>query len=76
MSADYALMMGKECPYDDRTPVSWDYLAAVAVISELRSRKGLDVCFDDIDSDVREEIVDSLAAVIRGALGKHSGGKL
>lgn len=45
----------------------WAHAAARGILYDLCDRRGIKNGFDDIDEDVRKEIVESLAAVIRAA---------
>ena len=70
---------GNKYPYDapDRwwdgdgenppPPRDWSHTAARGVLADLQDRRGIKWGFEDIDSEVRVEIVDSLAAIIREA---------
>lgn len=65
------LRMGEEFPYDitddgSFVPASdWAVSAARGVLADLRDRAGIKWGFDNIDHDIRVEIVTSLAAIIR-----------
>lgn len=77
--AQRCLAMGAKYPYDapdawwnstDSTPPAasdWAHTAARGVLSNLRDRGGIKHAFNDIDEDVRAEIVQSLANIIRAA---------
>lgn len=43
----------------------WAHRAARGVVADLTDRRGIKRGFEDIDEDVRTEIVNSLAAIIR-----------
>lgn len=74
---NYSLKMAQRFPYDapdkwwnsdgENPPVAtdWAHLAARAVIINLQDRRGIKRGFEDIDEDVRREIVESLAEIIR-----------
>lgn len=64
-SAARTLARGLRHPYDDREPVDAAHRAALGVIAELKGRGGLDSVLDDLDAELRREIVDNLAEIIR-----------
>lgn len=72
------LSRGNAFPYDAKdewwgtnptppTPpvVDWAHSAARGVIADLTDRGGIKYAFNDIDEDIRIEIVQSLAEIIR-----------
>lgn len=71
--SDIYLKSGNEFPYDrpDREdePVrpltDWAHAAARGVLSNLTDRRGIKWSLQEIDEEVRIEIVDSLADIIR-----------
>lgn len=52
-------------PYDDRPPADAAHLTAQAVLADLQNRRGLGQVLSDLDGDVREEITNVLAAIVR-----------
>lgn len=48
-------------------PIDWAHSAARGVLADLTDRRGIKYGFDDVDEDVRAEIVETLAAIIRSA---------
>lgn len=60
----------KEFPYNNRPAADRFELAAQAVLADLGDRSGIDHALGDIDGDeeVTEEIVTSLAAVIKAVM--------
>jgi len=60
-----ALGMGCWAPFHGRAPVDDAEQIACAVLYNLNDRGGIKDSFCDIDDDVRLEIVQSLAALIR-----------
>lgn len=48
--------------------LDWSVVAARGVIANLQDRRSIKHGFDDVDEDVRTELVASLAAIIRQAL--------
>jgi len=75
----YTLEQGDQFPYDSEDgygtnalpPVDWAHRAARGVIAALQDRRGIKRGFDDIDEDVRMEIVSSLAEIIRQAAAEE-----
>lgn len=75
----HSLRRGDRFPYDasDRwrngdtenppPPTDWAHRAARGVIADLTDRGGIKWGFEDIDEDVRAEIVATLATIIRAA---------
>lgn len=73
------LMFGMRYPYDASDewleqdggePIDkshWSTNAARGVIADLRGRGGIKYGFDNVDEDVRLEIVEALAGIIRAA---------
>lgn len=55
-------------PYHGRAPADAYELAALAVIADLTDRRGIKHQLENIDDDVREEIVADLTAIIRAVL--------
>lgn len=60
-----AISFALEYPYDDREASDWAQLAAQAVIANLTDRRAIKRGFENIEEDVRIEIVQTLAAIIR-----------
>lgn len=46
-------------------PKDWAHAAARGVVADLQGRRAIKWGFDDIDEEIRAEIVASLAAIIR-----------
>jgi hypothetical protein len=77
--AAFRLKHGAEFPYDapdawwsvpsnEPPPASdWAHAAARGVIADLQDRHTIKRGFDDIDEDVRAELVQTLASIIRAA---------
>lgn len=55
-------------PYHGREPADSYELAALAVIADLTDRRGVKHQLENIDADVRAEIVESLTEIIRAVL--------
>lgn len=82
-NAKHALEHGAQWPYDapdsrssDIPPPAkdWAHAAARGVLADLTDRRSIKNGFRDIDEDVRVEIVESLAEIIRIA-DKENGGE-
>jgi hypothetical protein len=57
----------RKSPYNSRPPCDSAELAAQAVLAGLCDRRGVKQELIDLDGDVKEEIVTTLAAIIRAA---------
>lgn len=81
-AALHELLMGDRYPYDapdswseaypnepTPEPVDWAHRAARGIIHDLRDRRDIKQGFNDVDEDLRQEIVASLAEIIRTAHG-------
>jgi hypothetical protein len=80
MTPKQRLKHGNEFPFD-ATDSWWEgdgnnplpprdrwHAAARGVIAELQDRRGIKQGFDDLDEDVRADIVNTLAKIIREAM--------
>jgi hypothetical protein len=92
MSKSYAqrrLELGTEWPYDapdewraqdgdeaPPPPLDWAHAAARGVIADLTDRRDIKRGFENVDEEVRFEIVASLAEIMREALAKAEGHSL
>lgn len=67
--ADIRLQQGERNPYNHRPPVDWAERAALGVLADLCDRRGIKHELREIegDEDISEEIVVSLAEIIRRA---------
>lgn len=65
--AAFLLKHGNEYPYHDRPATDWAERAALGVLADLTDRRGIKHELRNIDADIRVEIVESLAAIIRAA---------
>ena len=59
---------GRKFPYNDRQPADKYELAALGVLADLCDRRGIKHELDDTDDDIKEEIITTLAAIIRDAV--------
>lgn len=84
MNPNTAIELAKLYPYDASDARLWGRpdaapppagdkatLAARAVIADLKDRRGIKHGFDGVDEEVRSEIIQSLAAIIRAAMEGH-----
>lgn len=69
--APRSLKIGTEHPYDERPAVDAAHAAAQGIIADLTDRRTIKWSFEGIDLDVKRDIVDALAAVIRRAFQVH-----
>ncbi len=83
--ASIALENGGEFPYD--APDSWwndaedgndppaprdmAHAAARGIIADLKDRRGIKTEFNGVDEDIRKEIVERMAEIIRQAMAKQ-----
>lgn len=65
--AERNLSQGEKYPYNDRPPVDWAERAALGVLHDLNDRRDIKRGFEMIDAEIREEIVVTLADIIRTA---------
>lgn len=72
--AKWTLNFGQEFPYHGRSAEDTAERAALGVLADLCDRKGIKHQLDDIDDDIRDEIVESLAAIIRTAYAEARDG--
>lgn len=83
MSAKFYLDLGNQYPYDAPdswwegmggsvfpAPEDWAHRAARGILSNLNDRRNIKRGFENIDEDVRKEIVQFIAEVIRLAYGE------
>lgn len=67
MDATRALKYGLSYPYDEREPVDAAHRAALGVLTELSGRSGIGAELENVDDDIKVEIVDELSEIIREA---------
>ena len=73
LAAKRTLESGQQIPYDARDDgpalpaADWAHEAARGVLFDLSDRRGIKNGFWDIDYEIRVEIVETLAAIIRAA---------
>lgn len=77
--AKHSLVAGSRWPYDasdawwesEHTkplpPKDWAHSAARGILHDLNDRRGIKQGFNGIDEDIRKEIAESIAAIIREA---------
>lgn len=62
------IAMGAKNPYDAREQTGdWARAAALGIFANFSDRRGIRHELDDIDDDVRAELVDTVAEIIRAA---------
>ena len=67
-AAIFSLSFGTKYPYNNRPPSDWAEGAALGVLADLGDRCGIKHGLEDVeDRATRDEIVTSLAAIIRRA---------
>lgn len=65
--AKHDLELGRKYPYHGKQPKDWAEAAALAICASLCDRRGIKHEMRETDEDVREEIIESFAAIIRVA---------
>ena len=69
--ASFWLAHGEEYPYHEKAPVDWAERAVLGILANLGDRRGIKHELHEVDEDVRVEIVESLAAILREASPKE-----
>jgi hypothetical protein len=67
MDAKEKLEQGVNYPYDYREPIDAAHRAALGVLADLTDRRGVGHELTNVDLDIKVEIVETLAAIIREA---------
>ena len=65
--AKHSIEIGLKYPYNEREPIDNYELAALGILANLNDRRSIKQGFYGVDLDIREEIVTSLADIIREA---------
>lgn len=65
--------LGMETPYDGMTPITIEDIAANAVIATLETRRGVKEALQMVPQNLRGEILEDLAVVIRSCLANAEG---
>jgi len=60
----YTIDRGIKYPYDTLPNQSWEYIAARTILADLKDRSGIKQGFNDVDEDIRNEVVKSMASYI------------
>jgi hypothetical protein len=68
-NAEFSIKIGQEYPYNDRPPKDKYEVAALGILADLNDRRGIKHELADVDVSIREEIVESMANIIRKAMG-------
>ena len=69
-----SIQRGIEYPYDgddegqSPVPLTPERVAAYGVLTDLLDRRGIGHALDDIDYEIKEEIVETLAGIIKEAM--------
>lgn len=69
-----SIQSGKESPYDrnedneTHKPLTPERIAAYGVLNDLMDRRGIKWALEEIDFEIREEIVENLAGIIKEAM--------
>jgi hypothetical protein len=62
---------GAKYPYDDRDlPLTEERAVVLSVLANLSDRRGLRQQLDQIDEDIRIELVDDLTGLVKGLLNR------
>ena len=69
------LERGEEYPYHGQKPKDWAERAALGILWDLSDRRGIKHELDEVDQDVRVEIVQKMAEIIRAASSEPQGGE-
>lgn len=76
MYAQNRLEHGRRFPFDtnlrESPAVDWAHAAARGIVADLSDRKGIQEGFEYLLPDVRREIVETPAQLIRNALAQHA----
>ena len=59
---------GQKYPFMERAPKTTYERASCAILADLNDRRGVKTGFWGIDSDIREEIVETMAGLIEYAI--------
>jgi len=63
---DRTIERGEEYPYDTQEQnQDWTFKAARTIIADLTDRGGIKHGFNDIDEDIRNDIVEAMATYIK-----------
>lgn len=61
------LARGVEYPFHGKKPTDWAEAAALGILWDLSDRGGIKHELDGIDDEIKAEIVEKMAAIIRAA---------
>lgn len=62
---EMVIALATEHPFDGRQPIDVAHKAAQAILCDLNGRRGIGQELDQLDDDLRIEITDILAAIVR-----------
>lgn len=68
-NAKFSIKIGQYYPYNNRPPKDKYEVAALGILADLNDRRGIKQEFANVDAPVREEIVESIADIIKQAMG-------
>jgi hypothetical protein len=69
MNAKFSVKHGTDFPFNRRPPVDKAETAVLGILSDLTGRRGIKHDLDACDRDIKEEIVTSLADIVREVYG-------
>lgn len=62
------LELGEKYPYDGPgKSKNWAHLAARGILADLQDRRGIKHEFNEVDEDIRKEIIQTMASIIKKA---------
>jgi hypothetical protein len=61
------IAMGVKYPYHGKPPKDWAEVAALGILRDLSDRRGIKHELGNVDGDIKAEIVEKMAAIIRAA---------
>lgn len=66
--AKEAIRIGCKFPFDESgKPITWQRAAVLGILCDLTDRRGIKHGFNDLDDDIKNEIVDSLTKIVEEA---------
>jgi hypothetical protein len=64
--------LATEQPFDRRQPVDASHMAAQTILADFGDRRGIGRALNDVPDDVRIEITDIIAAIVRKVMSPTS----
>ncbi len=74
MSAKFSVEHGTKFPFNGRPPVDQAETVVLGILADLTDRRGIKHELENCDDDIKEEIVASLADIVREVYGEAEGG--